>query len=338
MRELEKAYCDKKTLQLTVRTEKNALLDRQAVAKLYEPKKDVTLWQSTSKESEATFCVDFGDYDLEVSAVGYLTGHDEVKIQVAGTRTLKEEIILHSDPSAAELSASDDAIPPKLRKDAKRAVDELKSGNFTKARKDLDRVYAAVPSSAQLNFLYGYLFLQLKDMEKSGAYLKRAVTLNPRNVQALILLGREQLHQGQAEEARKTLQQAVIANSADWMAHNLLADAYLQQKEFEKARQQAQVAIEAGKGSASDAQLALGLALANLGRTPESIAALNAFLQTNANNPTVPQVKKLIAQIEARDAGDGAPGGQEPGSDLVLASSSPSLPPSAWGPPGVAEV
>ncbi len=338
MHEKDKAYCDGETLQLTVRTEKNALLDRQAVAKLYEQKKDVTLWQSTSKESEATFCVDFGDYDLEVSAVGYLTGHKEVEVQVAHTRTLDVEIILQSDPSAVELSASDDAIPPKLRKDAKRAVDELKSGNFTKAQKNLDKVYAAVPSSAQVNFLYGYLFLQLKNMEKSGAYLKRAVTLNPRNVQALILLGREQLDQEQTEEARKTLEQAVIANSADWMAHNLLADAYLQQKEFEKARQQAQIAIEAGKGSASAAQVALGLALANLGRTREGIAALNAFLETNANNPTVPQVKKLVVQIEARHAGNAAPGGEEPDSDLVLASSSPSLPPSAWGPPGVDEV
>jgi tetratricopeptide (TPR) repeat protein len=338
VRGLETAYCDKETLELTVRTEKNALLDRQAVAKLYEQKKDVTLWQSTSKASEATFCLDFGDYDLEVSAVGYLTGHKEVEVQIAGKRTLKVEIILPSDPSAVELSASDDAIPPKLRKDAKRAVDELKSGNFTKAQKDLDKVYAAVPSSAQLNFLYGYLFLQLKNKEKSEAYLKRAVTLNPRNVQALILLGREQLDQEQTEEARKTLEQAVIADSADWMAHNLLADAYLQQKEFEAARQQAQIAIEAGKGSASAAQLALGLALANLGRNRESIAAFNAFLQTNANNPTVPQVKKLIAQIEARDAGNVAPGGEEPERDLVLASSSPSLPPSAWGPPGVDEV
>src|SRR5579863_5285565 len=143
-------------------------------------------------------------------------------------------------------------------------------------------------------------------MEKSEAYLKRAVALNPRKVQALILLGREQLQQGQTKEAHKTLEQAVIANSADWMAHNLLADACLHQKEFEEARQQAQMAIEAGKGSASTAQLALGQALAGLGRTRESIAALNAFLQTNANNPIVPEVKKLIAQIEAHDAGNAA--------------------------------
>jgi tetratricopeptide (TPR) repeat protein len=338
MHEIEKAYCDKETLQLTVRTEKNALLDRQAVAKLHEQKTDLTLWQSTSKESDVTFCVDFGYYELEVSAVGYLTEHEDVAVHVGGSKTLKAEIMLHSDPSAVELTASDDAIPPKLRKDAKRAVDELKSGNLTQAQKHLDKVYATVPSSAQLNFLYGYLFLQLKDMEKSRAYLKRAVALNPRNVQALILLGREQLHEGQTGEARNTLEQAVIANSADWMAHNLLADAYLQQKKFEEARQQAQLAIEAGNGSATAAQLALGLALANLGRTRESIAALNAFLRTNANNPTVPQVKKLIAQIEAHDAGNAAPGGEVPEGGLVLASSSPSLPPSAWGPPGVDDV
>src|SRR6202167_2416291 len=61
MHELENAYCNKETLQLTVRTEKNSLLDRQAVAKLHEQKKDVTLWQRKSKESEAKCCVDCVD-------------------------------------------------------------------------------------------------------------------------------------------------------------------------------------------------------------------------------------------------------------------------------------
>jgi tetratricopeptide (TPR) repeat protein len=338
MNDIENNFCDQRSLLVTVHNSSKALLDRQSVAKLHDQKRDTTVWQSSSKESDVTFCgIDFGEYDLEVSAVGYLTETRVVHVN-ATLQKVKLEVILQKDPSAVNLSAADDAIPAKLRKETKRSVDALNSGNPKEAQKHLDKVYKVAPSSAQVNFLYGYLFLQLKDMDKSEAYLSRAASIDPRRVQTLALLGRVQLQREHYEDARKTLEQAVAANSGDWMAHNLLADVYLRQKEYEKARVQAQLAIDEGKSAASVAQLTLGQALANVGRDQEGVEALKTFLQTNPNNPTVPQVKALIAEIEGRDSGRTDSGKKQPDSDLVLASSSPTVPPSAWGPPGVDDV
>lgn len=335
MNEVEKDYCDHRSLVVTVLDDSKAQLDRESVAKLYDRKRDSTVWQTLPKGSEATICiVDFGDYDLEVSAVGYLTEHKD--LHVTGTiQSMKVEVTLHKDPTAVNLSAADDAIPKNARKDAKRAVDALKSANYKEAQSRLDKVYKVAPSSAQINFLYGYLFMQLKNLDKAEAYLSRAASLDPRRVQTLTLLGRVQLQREHYEDARKTLEQAVAANSQYWIAHNLLADAYLRQKEFEKAREQAQLAIDEGKSAASAAQLTLGQALANVGRDQEGLQALNIFLQTNPTNPVVPQVQALIAKIEKRDSGTAGNGEMQLGADLVLAASEPSLPPSAWGPPGV---
>src|SRR6476660_4280207 len=63
-------------LILTVYGDKHTLLDRQAVAKLENKATQSTMWQTTADKSEAYF-VDLltGEYDLEVSAVGYLTVH-----------------------------------------------------------------------------------------------------------------------------------------------------------------------------------------------------------------------------------------------------------------------
>jgi len=338
MRDVTQNIGDHGMLLITVLNSTKARLDRQSVIKLHDRTRDHVVWQSTTDQSESTFPdLDVGVYDIEVSAVGYLTEHKE--LDVPGTlQTIRLEVVLRPDPTAVNLNASDDAIPANARKDAQRAVIDLKSGNVKEAEKRLDKVYKVAPSSAQVNFLFGYLFLQLKDYEKSEAYLSHAAILDPRRVQTLTLLGRVQLQRQHYEDARKTLEQAVAANSGDWMAHNLLADAYLKQKEYEKAREQAQRAIDEGKGAGSAAYLVLGQALANIGRDQEGIQALKTFLQTDPESPTAPQVRAFIAEIEKRDLNRTGSGEMQLGTDLALAASQPSLPPSSWGPPGVDSV
>jgi tetratricopeptide (TPR) repeat protein len=329
-------FCDEnRRLVVTVVNEKKAHLDRQAVVKVHDLKRDITTWQTTSDESEITFCnIDFGDYNIETSAVGYLTDHMEWHL--VGTVQERElKAVLHVDPTAADLNASDAEIPSVARKDVKRAVAALKSGNFKEAQKQLDKVYRVAPSSVQTNFLYGFLFVQLKDYGKAEEYLSHSATLDPRRAQTLTLLGRVQLQREEYEDARKTLERAVVDDSTFWMAHNLLADAYLKHKDYEKAREQAQFAIDEGKSAGNVAQLVLGQALANLGHDQEGIQALKTFLQTNPGNPAVPQVRDLIKQIETRDSNPTGTGELRTGADLTLAASLPSLPESAWGPPGV---
>jgi tetratricopeptide (TPR) repeat protein len=336
--EISENYCDQRSLKVTVRSDAKTLLDRQSVAKLHDQKRDTTVFETTSKDSDVVFCgIDFGDYDVEVSAVGYLTDRHEV--HVTGTiQQVKLEVILQKDPTAVKLSAADDLIPPKARRDAKHAVDALNSSDPKLAQKYLDKVYKVAPSSAQVNFLYGFLFLELKDFDKSETYLKQAAKLDPRRIQTLTLLGRVQLQRGHYEDARKTLEQAVSSNSQDWLAHNLLGEAYLRLKKYDDARVQAQLAIDNGKSAANAAQLILGQALANVGRDEEGLQALKTFLQADPSNVMAPQVKSLIAEISTRDAEGGGAMQHETGGDPLLAESEPELPPSAWGPPGVDDV
>ncbi len=77
---------------------------------------------------------------------------------------------------------------------------------------------------------------------------------------------------------------------------------YLRLTEFEKAREQAQGAVERAKGGGSVAQVPLGEALASLGRDPEAIQALNAFLREMPESPTAPGIRELIATLERRES------------------------------------
>jgi tetratricopeptide (TPR) repeat protein len=334
--------CDEKQrLVVTVVSladDKKAHLDRQSVVKLHDLKRDITTWQTTDKESEITFCnIDFGDYEIEASAVGYLT--EQRQWHLAGSVQERQfEILLRKDPTAVELNGAENEIPPKARKEAEHAVDALKSANFKEAQRRLDRAYKIAPSNGQVSFLYGYLFFEQKNYEKAESYLASAASLEPGRVQTLTLLGRVQLEREHFDDACKTLEKAVEADSGYWMAHNLLGDAYLREKEFDKAREQAQLAIDQGRGGGSVALLVLGQALANTGRDEEGIQALNRFVETNPENPAAPEARALVVEIEDRDLGRSGSVHMKPGTDLALAASMPSLPESAWGPPGVDDV
>jgi tetratricopeptide (TPR) repeat protein len=247
------------------------------------------------------------------------------------------EVLLERDPTAIDLNVSDDLIPAKHRKDAKRAVYALKSGKLTEAQKQLDKVYKFAPSSPQLNFLYGYLYLGLKDLDKAESYLSQSAALDPRGLQTLNLLGRVQLQLQHNRDAQATLEQLIAAKPQDWMAHNLLAGAYLNQKQYENAREQAQLALDEDRGAASMARLFLGEALVMLGRDKEGLEALQTFLRENPKDPAKADVQDLIAKIEAHEQGAVIARGARSATDAALAALPPELPVTPWGPPGVDE-
>lgn len=332
-------------LVFTVFAERNSShLDRQAILKLVNQVDHSTTWQTTDDTAQGVFTnIPFGNYDVEVSAVGYLSAHKELPV-LNSLRPSQIEIVLHRDPAAISLDLADTVMSPKARKEAKRAVSLLKSNNLTGAQKQLDEAYRLAPSSPDLNFLLGYLYFQKKDFTQAGSYLGVAANLSPHNAQALTLLGRTGLEREDYPAARSALEQAVLADSDNWLPHNLLADAYLHQESYDKARDEAQTAISKGKDAASSAQLVLGEALVGLGHDQEAVRALNTFLEQSPRHPMAGQVRSLVAEINEHEAS--APSGPTasisevhlPGVDPLAALPAPGLSMKSWQPPGVDDI
>jgi tetratricopeptide (TPR) repeat protein len=338
------SWAEGTVLIVTVYSENNKKrLDRQSVVKVLNPITQIVKWQTTNDQSEATIGnVIQGHYEVEVSAVGYITAHKEVPI-IGNLNRIQLEMILQRDPEALRLGFADGAMPPKVRKQTKHGVSALKSGNLDQAQKWLGAAYQAAPANADLNFLMGYLNYQQKDFGHAQTYLGKAAELNPHDVQSLTLLGRLGLQNADYVSASSTLEKAVSADSEYWMAHNLLADAYLKQQKYEGARDQAQLAIDKGKTGANAARLVLGQAQVNLGKRADGIQTLKAFLDGSPRNPTAPQVRSLIAELEAResslDATPTATAALTPltGIDPLLASPDLSFTIKPWQPPGIDE-
>jgi len=316
-------------------------LNRQALVKLVNLANQSITWQTTGQDSQSVVTdVPYGNYDAEVSAVGYLSSHQELNV-ISIKNILQFDIVLQRDPAAINLDVADAGPSPKARKETKHAVTALKSGNVKEAQKHLDEAFKTAPTSADVNFLLGYLHFQKKDFAQAETYLTTAVNLNPHNAQSLTLLGRTGLERKEYPVARTALEQAVLADSENWLPHDLLADTYLHEKSYEKARDEARLAIAKGKDAASSAQLTLGQALVNLGHDEEGIQALNIFLQDSPQHPVAGQVRNLIAEIHDHASPSDTDFQSKlrlPGIDPMLALPAARLSVKSWQPPGVDEV
>ena len=288
-------------LALTVLDDKRLPLDRQSVIKLTNKRTQSVVWQTTADKSDAYFTdLEVGQYEIETSALGYVTTHKSYSI-VGSYTTYREEIVLQSDPTSLVLkepNAPD--MPSKARKETQRGVRALKSGNLKEAQKQLEGALKMAPNSADINFLLGYVHFLNKNFSSAQNFLVKAVTTNPRNVQALTLLGRIRLHAGDLIAAKATLEDAVATDPDYWLAHYLLADAYLQQHDYEKARAQAEIAVDRGKGAGNSARLVLGQAQAGLGKNDDAIATLETYLRQSPESAQATEVKGLISQIKSR--------------------------------------
>ncbi len=324
--------------------EKTANLDRSARLDLTNLANHIGVFLIVPSHEDAVFTdVVLGKYDIAVSAVGYLSTHQEVN--VLSPLTQHVDIVLHRDPSAVSLSEASGLMSRKARKEAKRALSLLKSGQLANAQKHLDTAYKLAPSNADLNFLLGYLYFQQKDYAQAGTYLGTAASLSPHSVQTLTLLGRTNLLRENYPAARSALEQAILADAEDWLPHDLLADAYLHEKEYSKARDEAQIAVaksvKFGKNASGPAELVLGQALIGLGQKQEGIQSLEAFLKKTPQSPTTQEVRTLITTLKTSDqlsAADGGASGSEsnPSSaDTLGALPEPTLAMQTWRPPDV---
>jgi tetratricopeptide (TPR) repeat protein len=321
----------------------NKKLDRQAVVKITNLSAQSVGWKTTDDKSEAEISLSFGQYEFEVSAVGYLSERKKTQIYNA-TDTIPLEIDLRRDPAATDIDIVDAALPPKARGNVKHAVSALKSANYKEAKKRLDAAYQVAPSNPDVNYLMGYLFYQQKAPAQAQSYLTTAANISSRNVRVLTLLGNLQLTEKDYAGAAASLEKVVDTESGNWMAHNLLGSAYLGLKKYEPARQEAELAIAQGKTAANAANLVLGQALVNLGKTQEGIQALQAFLRNSPSDPSAPQVLDLIARVEGHDSNPMPNHASERENDTSLTAIdplfiAPELPVAVnpWRPPGIDE-
>ena len=105
--------------------EKPVSLDRSARLDLTNLGNHLGVFLVVPSHEDAVFTnVILGEYDITVSAVGYLSAHQE--INAISPVTQHVDIVLKRDPFAVTLNDAADLMSPKAKKEANRAVSSLK--------------------------------------------------------------------------------------------------------------------------------------------------------------------------------------------------------------------
>jgi tetratricopeptide (TPR) repeat protein len=281
--------------------EKPVSLDRSARVDLTNLGNHLGVFLTVPGRDSAVFTnTALGNYTISVTAVGYISASQTISVLKPEKQDV--EIVLHRDPGAVTLNEATGLLSRKAQKEAHRAVSLLKSGDLTKAEKHLKTAYVSAPSSADLNFLLGYLYFQKNDYAQAETYLGTAASLSPNSAQTLTLLGRTKLAVQKYPEAQSALKQAILVDPDEWLEHDVLANAYLQQQEFSKALDEARVAVAKsaryGKDASAAAQLTLGQALIEVGQKNEGIQALRVYLDASPPKNMIEPVQALITRAE----------------------------------------
>jgi tetratricopeptide (TPR) repeat protein len=305
----------KSSLVVSVYDETGALLTQQALVKI-TPNGKSPAFGTTQKQSQAVFSPLIPSrYQIEVSSAEYQTVTQEIDIVTPQAYHLS--VKLKRDlfaPPPIVVSGQD--MKPNARKEAEKAVAALRLGNTKDAQKHLDSAHQYARVNADLDYLQGLVYRRQKDLKQAQHSFESATTIDPHHVRALTALGQLRVQQNDFANAIPPLEQAVAIDSSLWMAHWLLADAYLKQREFEKAAEQARLAVQTGKGAANGAELELGEALANEGKTDDATQTLEGYLRDNPQGQSAPAVRDVLAQLHNRDLSAATPG-QTPALDAA---------------------
>jgi tetratricopeptide (TPR) repeat protein len=232
------------------------------------------------------------DYEVEVSAVGYLPGQETASIPDVG----RVNVIVFLRPADQELvfrrPTGQFVLAPKAAKEIQRAVNALQSGHFAPAQKHVQKAMKLAPGNPYVQYVMGMTYLLPGQFAQAKPYLETSVSIDPQEAPSLSALGTVRYRLRDYRGAIEVLTKAVQLDAEEWRAEWLLASAYLGEKDYAQARNHAERALQIDKDKAAQVRLVLGQTLAALGDRAGATAAFEAFAAQFPKDPNAPQARE----------------------------------------------
>ena len=286
-------------VNVSVREPSGMPLAGYAIVKLYT-QGGLHLTASTQDNSTATFPrMGAGEYEVEVSALGYKTGTEHVSV-FSGGSVCTVYIYLHSENenSAANTAPSGSVMTPRLQAEIDKGQDKMRRHQYDAARAQFEKAAKMAPGNPDIQYLLGMLEYTQEHFDAARIKFQAALSLNPSHERSLLSLGELQLRTGDPAGAAQTLEKAYQVNGADWRAHWLLANAYFQQKDSEKALSHATRAAELGKDHAATAWVLLGQILVQQEKREEAKRKFETAIRSFPNDPAASEAKIQLAALD----------------------------------------
>jgi tetratricopeptide (TPR) repeat protein len=323
---------------VSVREPTGMPLAGHAVVKLSSAK-GVHLTVSTRDNSTATFPQMLpGEYDIEVTALGYKTTMEHASVFTGGT-TCNVYIYLRneSEGSPEDRPPGGTIMTPRLEGEIDKGLEKMRRHQYDAARVQFEKARKLAPGNPDIQYLLGMLEYTQEHFDAARERFQAALSIYPSHERSLLSLGELQLRTD-ATAAAETLEKAYQLNGADWRTHWLLANAYVQQKDYEKALPHAARAAELGKDHAAAAWMLLGEILVQEEKREEAKRAFETIVRSFPNDPAAPEAKNRLAALDkaaVTRVSDPSPSEPAPQPEAMPL---PTAPPGAvrpWAPPDI---
>jgi tetratricopeptide (TPR) repeat protein len=292
------------TVVVSVRESSGMPLPDGAFVKLYSNFSGVHLTEATRDGSTATFpSIQGGEYEIEVSSVGYKTAVEHASVMAGGSR-YPIFIYMHSESEVAPETPKGGApiMAPRLQTEIDKGLDKMKHQQYDAARTHFEKAATMAPGNPDIQFLLGMVEYLQQRFDAARVKFEAAVAIYPAHERSLVALGELFVRLRQPTQAADVLERAYRINGADWRTHLLLAQAYGAKGEYEKAAAHAARAADLGKEAGAMAKLLLGRIRASQGRTVEARAMFENIIRDFPTDAAVRDAKSELAALDKRIA------------------------------------
>jgi tetratricopeptide (TPR) repeat protein len=262
--------------------------------------KGVPLTVPTRDNSTATFPQMLpGEYDIEVSALGYQTTMEHASVFAGGT-TCNVYVYLRneSEGSPGDRLPGGTIMTPRLQAEIDKGLEKMRRHQYDAARAQFEKARKLAPGNPDIQYLLGMLEYTEEHFDAAREKFQAVLSIYPSHERSLLSLGELQLRTGDARAAAETLEKAYQLNGADWRTHWLLANAYVEDKNYKKALPHATRAAELGKEHAAPGWMLLGQIMVHEEKREEAKKAFETVVRSFPSDPAVPEAKLQLAALD----------------------------------------
>jgi Flp pilus assembly protein TadD len=244
-----------------------------------------------------------GQYEIEISCVGYKTTVEQLTVASMGTDvSVFVYIRSESDAVTGSSPASGVVMTPKLQAEIDKGFDALRKYQYEAAKLHLEKAVKIAPTNVEVLYLLGTTELALHQSDLARQHFEAVLKLNPGYEKALLATGEMQLQAGDTAAAITTLEKAYDLNGASWRTHLLLASAYARAGRFKDAETHAQRAATLAKEKGAYPTFLLGEILDAEGESQEARSTWESVVTQFPNDPYAVKAKEKLARASAKSA------------------------------------
>jgi tetratricopeptide (TPR) repeat protein len=292
------------SVRVNVRDERGTPLTTPAIVRLRSTVGGYNSNTPTRDGSAAEFSgVLPGQYEIEISCVGYKTTLEQLTVASMGTDvSVFVYIRSESDAVAGSSPASGVVMTPKLQAEIDKGFDALRKNQYEAAKLHFEKAVKIAPTNVDVLYLLGTAELALHQSDLARQRFEAVLKLNPGYEKALLAIGEMQLQAGNTAGAIATLEKAYDLNGASWRTHLLLASAYARSDRLKDAEAHAQRAANLAKEKGAYPTFLLGEILDAEGESQEARSTWESVVAQFPNDAYAAKAKEKLALASAKSA------------------------------------